>query len=88
MQFLSFLAGLSVHFLIELYTEWNQSKKITWSIHIFPVVISLVVGGILSYFSGKLNLAGNILNMAFAVAGFLTNYLLQKLFKWNTPKSS
>jgi len=88
MQFLSFLAGLAVHFLIELYTEWNQSKKITWNIHIFPAVISLVVGGILAYFSGKLNLAGNILNIAFVVFGFLTNYLLQKLFKWNTPKSS
>jgi len=88
MQFLSFLAGLAVHFLIELYTEWNQSKKITWNIHIFPTVISLVVGGILAYFSGKLNLAGNILNIAFVVFGFLTNYLLQKLFKWNTPKSS
>lgn len=87
MQFLSFLAGLAVHFLIEVYDEYKGSKKITWTTHIFPAIISLVVGGILSYFSGKLNLAGNILNIAFVVFGFLTNYLLQKLFKWNTPKS-
>lgn len=87
MQFLLFLAGLVVHFLIELSKEWAASKKISWTLHIFPAAISLSVGGILAYFASRLNLQGNLLNIVFAVAGFMTNYLLQKLFKWNTPNS-
>jgi len=87
MQFLCFLAGLAIHFGIELYNEWDKSKKISWAIHIFPAALSLGVGGVLSYFAGKLNLQGNLLNIVFVVAGFMTNYLLRKLFKWNTPKS-
>lgn len=88
MQFLYFLLGLSIHFLIELYGEWRVDKKITWTIHFFPAGISVATGVVWAIFAAKLNLQGTILYAASAVLGFLTNYLLQKLFKWNTPKTS
>lgn len=88
MQFLYFLLGLTVHFAIELYDEWSSSKKITWSVHIFPATISILAGIVWAIFAGKLNLQGTLLYAASTVLGFLTNYLLQKLFKWNSPKAS
>lgn len=88
MQFLYFLLGLALHFLIELYDEWKVAKKITWPVHVFPAGISLVAGVVWSIFANKLNLQGVLLYAASTVLGFLTNYLLQKLFKWNTPKVS
>lgn len=88
MQFLYFLLGLAVHFLIELYTEWKASKTITWAIHLWPAAISMAAGVVWAIFAHKFNLQGTLLYAASTVLGFLTNYLLQKLFKWNTPKSS
>lgn len=87
-NFLYFLLGLALHFLIELFDEWKVNKSITWNVHLFPVAISFVFGIILSIFWHKLNLDGMIGNIIAAGAGFLSNYLLQKLFKWNsiTPK--
>lgn len=83
LTFLYFLLGLAIHFSIELYDEWSVSKTITWNVHLFPAAISFLAGIAFAIFSGKLNLAGNLLYIAAAVLGFLTNYMLQKLFKWN-----